>query len=370
MSTHPAAPPWLAEEPWVRDLLLWCLQRLHNDRQRAVTRRITPRNLPALFDFNQDTDYRWQLLQSLAKDHAIFTIQPGKAGPNDEPYLNTQLRLDPAKEDILRAWLQQPKVDPYLLAWSAAVQRHAVAFIDQGQALLNNPIQLPDFAADELVGGFARIGDYLGQATTARHVAARCFAGHSKLLDQRSELLFALYGPRAAAIQPRPLLLNAWAPSSFSQVLLIENQDSFLQLADQPPADCALVYSAGFRASAERLLSAHTRFAFLPGSDSTAFQQQWLNVQPWFWGDLDYAGMAILKALRHSLPSLQAWQSGYQPLLEALRNGAGHRPEQAGKTRQVDPGQTGCPFADEQLLPAIRETGHFLDQEWLAGLPV
>ncbi|WP_040640962.1 Wadjet anti-phage system protein JetD domain-containing protein [Halopseudomonas pelagia] len=365
---QPAAPTWLAEEAWLRDLLSWCLKRLHDDRRRAVTRRITPRHLPALFDFNQNTGYRWHLLQSLARDHGVFRIQLAPTRTAEEPYQNAQLRLNPDSEALLRVWLNQPRVDPYMLEWSTAIQQQRSVFADQGQALLTNPLQVPGFTASELVNGFVRISDHLDQPCTARHVAARCFAGHSKLLDQRAELLFALFGPRAAAMGPRPLLLNAWAPGVFSQILLVENQDSFLQLVSQPPAECALVYSAGFRASAERLLSAHTRFAFLPGSDSAAFQQHWLSAQPWFWGDLDYAGMAILKALRHSLPRLQAWQPGYQPLLGALLDGAGHRPEQAGKTRQTDPGVTGCDYADQQLLPALRATGRFLDQEWVASI--
>src|SRR5690606_8148513 len=120
----------------------------------------------------------------------------------------------------------------------------------------------------------------------------------------RQELLNKLFAERATLIQPRPLLLTAWAPAGFSQLLIVENQDSFLRLVESPPAGYALLYSGGFRASADRLTSEHTRFAFLPGSDASEFEQQWRSgaLPMYFWGDLDFAGMGILKALRSTLP--------------------------------------------------------------------
>ncbi|MEQ9509306.1 MAG: hypothetical protein RLN92_09695, partial [Alloalcanivorax xenomutans] len=66
---------------------------------------------------------------------------------------------------------------------------------------------------------------------------------------------------------------------------------------------------------------------------------------------------------RHSLPQLTAWRPGYEPMLLALEDAQGHGAEQAGKARQNDPGNTGCPYADQQLLPALRDCRRFLDQE-------
>lgn len=80
-----------------------------------------------------------------------------------------------------------------------------------------------------------------------------------------------------------------------------------------------------------------------------------------FWGDLDYAGIAILKALRLRFPGIEAWQPGYALMLKQLAGG--HRAGDTGKQEQVDPGGSGCPYADRQLLPAMRQQGRFLDQE-------
>jgi len=86
-----------------------------------------------------------------------------------------------------------------------------------------------------------------------------------------------------------------------------------------------------------------------------------------FWGDLDYAGIAILKSLRRRFPTIEAWKPGYALLLEQLSDG--HMVGEAGKQEQVDPGDSGCRYADRQLLPAIRRHARFLDQEavtWVA----
>lgn len=359
----PASPVWLNEEPWLAELLRWCLTRQSEARQRQVTRRISPRTIPALFDFAADTEYRWSLIKILARDHQVFEIRLDRPGPGDEPYLGAQLRFNPATEDRLREWLGQPRTDPYVAAWQAAVQVHQDCFADAGQALLAYPLRVSGYAAAELVEGFARISSLLDRPRTLRQLSAASFRGHSKLLDHRSELLKALFGGRADSITPRALLLSAWAPPGFDKLLIVENQDSFMQLVATAPPGYALLYSAGFRAAAERLFAEHTHFAFLPGSDSEHFRGNWANAQAWFWGDLDHAGMAILKGLRQLLPQLRAWEPGYEPMLKRLLAGGGHLAEQAAKTGQKDAGATGCAYADTRLVPALRMTGRSLDQE-------
>ncbi|VAW84019.1 hypothetical protein MNBD_GAMMA18-220 [hydrothermal vent metagenome] len=54
---------------------------------------------------------------------------------------------------------------------------------------------------------------------------------------------------------------------------------------------------------------------------------------------------------------------GYEPLLKLLRQQSGHSPTMAGKQAQQDPDTTGCEFADQVLLPAIRQAQVFIDQE-------
>ena len=367
-------PIWLKDEPGLAKWLGWFLGKLENrdgePSPRAITRRIKKSTLPALYDFNEDTQGRWQSLQQVARDHCIFKIVlDNKRSAFQEPYENAQCRLNPDCEPLLREWLNRPKQDPVAQAWQQAINEHAASFTDNGEALLNQRPQIPGLTPAEIVSAFANVEGHLNQNLTLREIAARCFNGDSKALDNRFELLLKLYGDNANGIQPRPLLLTAWAPPGFSKLLIVENQDSFLRLVENSPEDYALLYSGGFRASATRLSSEHTRFAFLPGSDPERFKALFINMgldeqtECHFWGDLDFAGMGILKALRNSLPNLQAWQPGYQPMLEILNTGGGHTPQQTRKTAQTDPGTTGCPYTDSTLLPALRQTNSALDQE-------
>ncbi|MGD8177050.1 Wadjet anti-phage system protein JetD domain-containing protein [Marinimicrobium sp. ARAG 43.8] len=363
-------PVWLNDEPWLATWLGWFLDRLDekegHQRERAITRRVKKSTLPALYEFAEDTGDRWQLLNDLAVKHSLFTIVPDpRLAPFHEPYENAQFRLNPDCEPLLRDWLNRPRQDPLTLAWEQAIGKHRDSFIDQGKSLLTQRPTIAGLSPEHITTAFAGIKHYLEQNLTLREIAARCFDGNSKALDSRQDLLIKLFGEQANSIQARPLLLTAWAPPGFTRLLIVENQDSFLRLTEQPPEGYALLYSGGFRASATRLGSVHTRFAFLPGSGPEYFRQHWLSeaLPCYFWGDLDFAGMGILKALRNSLPNLRAWQPGYAPMLNILQSGGGHTPEQAGKTGQSDPGQTACAYSDSTLLPALRRQRRSLDQE-------
>ncbi|WP_193075486.1 Wadjet anti-phage system protein JetD domain-containing protein [Pseudomonas sp. FME51] len=367
MNTLPPAPVWLAEEPWLQELLLWFIGKLEKQRSRDVTRLVKQKTVPALFDFSEDTKYRWELIErELVQRYQVFSISSARRSKqSQEPYENVQLRLNAATEPLLRHWLNRPRISPEEQNWQAAIDLYAHHFIDHGAALRAQRLTLPGYSSVQLVAGIASAGTLLGQSLTLREISAHCFLGNSKVLDNRQELLTRLFGDSISSLIERPLLLTAWAPAGFSKLLFIENQDTFLHLTEQPPSNSALVYSGGFRASASRLISSATRFAFLPGSDADGFKASWKqpSIQAFFWGDLDYAGMGILRALRLSLPHLLSWQPGYRQMLNALHEGAGHTPEQGGKGGQIDPIETGCDYADQQLLPALRMAGRFLDQE-------
>jgi len=83
----------------------------------------------------------------------------------------------------------------------------------------------------------------------------------------------------------------------------------------------------------------------------------------YFWGDLDYAGMRILSAMRTTFPDLTAWSPGYAPMLAVLLAGGGHSPEAAEKQGQRPLASSGCAYADGQLIPAMAKVGRYIDQE-------
>jgi hypothetical protein len=101
-------------------------------------------------------------------------------------------------------------------------------------------------------------------------------------------------------------------------VLFIENQDTYTAAAAGSPSEAlglALVYAAGFRGTAARVrnrLGALLHYAG-PGLRELAsrFDAWWYDGgtgfgPAWFWGDLDFAGMQILKSLRSKFEDLEA----------------------------------------------------------------
>ncbi|MDM0082364.1 DUF2220 family protein [Variovorax sp. J31P179] len=209
-----------------------------------------------------------------------------------------------------------------------------------------------------------------------REASAQVFQGRSKVLDSREELL-RLMGAAPGQFSEAPIQLLVALPEGtpvFEEVLFIENLVSFERMADRRGPEWArslLVYAAGFKGSARRLRMRESCRLYVRASTPPPLTLR--EIEAWlfengdcpvcFFGDLDFAGMQILASLREVFPNAQAWVRGYDALAHALAHGGGHAPDQAGKELQIDPGRTGCSHADEHLLPLMRQSGRFLDQE-------
>ncbi len=347
-------------------------QKPIDERARIPTIKINRNIAPALHAHDEAADRTWALLRSL--DGELFEISLKRnRQPLDPEYLGASLRFLEASEEICRTWLNRPRQQRYQEEWKAAIDAHAEDFADGGTSLRARPMRIPGKDAQAVVAAFARIGMLSSGTLTLRQLSARVFWGHSKVLDSKEDLLCQLF-PRLV-LAPRPLLVQVYLPRSCKGVLFIENQDTYMQaLAGRPAASAglALVYSAGFKGAAERI---RTRAGVSLHYQSTSnrevqalFESWWLDASPtdwpaWFWGDLDFSGMTILKALRSRFGDVHAWQPGYAPMLELLRADEGHEPDIADKTEQSDPGTTGCEYADRVLLPQMRRSGRFIDQE-------
>lgn len=374
----PPRPEWLVGEPDIVAILNAFLDKLDKtpveQRSRIPLLRLNKKLAPTLYRHDSASDTTWALLKEL--DGVVFKIRfDPKRGPFDPEYANAQLRFFPAGEAIVRTWLNRPQKFRYQEEWIRAVTNKAALFADRADILANNPVRLTGKTAEEVVDAFANLGAFTGKYLTLRQISARVFWGHSKVLDGREELIVSLFP--SLNIAPRPVLVHVRLPTEFNDVLFIENLDSYLQAVNGQPIasqNLALVYTSGFRGSAERIRSADgasLHYHLESGYSQSAtekFERWWFNNQPlngnlWFWGDLDFSGMCILKVLRQRFGDVRAWQEGYAPLVSLLLKGGGHAPDIAEKTEQVDPGSTGCDYADDELLPSIRNTGRFADQE-------
>lgn len=246
--------------------------------------------------------------------------------------------------------------------------------------LARNPLAaLRDMPLDLATSSLEVLSDLCasGHEWSLREASARAFQGRSKVLDNREELL-RLLGALPGQFLEAPIQLLVDIPERFDEVLFVENLVTFEGMADiRGPAwrNSMLVYAAGFRGSAQRLRTRKGCRLYLRDTSISSQALIW-SVENWlfgreerlvsFFGDLDFAGMRILGALREAFADARAWRPGYALLADVIERGGGHAPEQAAKELQSDPGNTGCVYADGYMLPLLRVSGRFMDQEFFS----
>jgi hypothetical protein len=367
------APAWLRDEQELMDLLHAALDRF--DRQPASARQrdlLLPAEqyLATLARADVGADQMWSLVQEL-EQHGVLTIRRARRGPFDPDWKDAKLSFSAAGEQRIRQWLQREPLTPELQKWREAVRKYTDAFPGGCDALLARRIAVEGCSSEDVVAAFARISGMQGPLTL-RQLSALAFLGDSKVLDDRGELIAALF-PQLE-IRERAIVVAVHLPPECDGVLFIENQDTYTSACGGSPPDLArlaLVYAAGFRSSGEHVRVREGAILHYAGIGEGVLQRRfetwWYeHAAPlgpcWFWGDLDFAGMQILKALRGRFGEVRAWQPGYAPMLAALCAGRGYSMDTRRMRGQVDPGITGCAYADDFLLPAVRKYGT-LDQE-------
>ena len=241
-----------------------------------------------------------------------------------QPYLNISWTEE--VEDAIRAKLQRPrKVASYASRWRSLVADNGRLLSEAAVARIqSSPIEVPGRPIEDVFSRLLSIRRLVNEPLLLREVSSRTFWGLSKLLDGRGEVIAALVGADECPFPEQPIVLNVHLPSAPLAFLFIENHVAFERLKRKPHlGDIALIYCAGFRAASLRLRSRngcsiyYTRDsrpdAMMP-FEKGLFSDS--AVPTFFWGDLDYAGMAILASLRSAFPTATAWQTGYAPMVE------------------------------------------------------
>jgi hypothetical protein len=287
-----------------------------------------------------------------------------------EPYLD--FRWSDAVEDLIRERLHRPrKTTSYSARWRALLAQANLPLPESAVAKLSGTQrEINGRSVDDVFARFLSIRDLASQPFLLREVASRVFWGLSKILDGRADAVAALLGDECP-FPEQPIVLNAHITAQPRTFLFIENHVAFERLKNRDDlGETALIFSSGFRGAAARLRKIGGCSAYYSRASDrvamVAFEQALFStadIPTFFWGDLDYSGMAILASLRTIFPSAQAWRPGYDPMLARLTSGDGHSPGESGKERQRIVEATGCTYADEQLIPALRTSQRFLDQE-------
>ncbi|WP_096085664.1 Wadjet anti-phage system protein JetD domain-containing protein [Agaribacterium haliotis] len=376
MNAYRQRPSWVDEEPLVQEILNRFLDQC--DRSVKAQLRVSAKSTPELFDYvDDDPQYLWHLLKSLDNEYHILSVQKQRGKSGRDANENALLVFNSDQEALVRAWLNRPAFDPYTLTWNERFAKVHHVFEDNGAAL-EKPLRVEGRSAGEVLQAFASLAEQIATPQTLRNLSAKCFWGDSKFLDNKFDLVCALFPQASMAIEPRPIMMNVVLPDQLDEIIFVENQDSFLmlkQLADLNPRfmHSAFVYSSGFKGSSLTVRKkGNAIFSTLNSASPEMlieFQRWWFDggeAPCYFWGDMDYAGLAILRALRKSFEGMQAWQPGYELMMSFHDKGHGHQIRDSKKMKQLDPGTCGCRYADDVLLPAIRSSQRFLDQEIVA----
>lgn len=377
-------PLWL-QSPAIQALLNHLVDKLDSAEQRGSasvqTIPLTASTWPALYQapMESDKEFLWEQLLALVK-LGWFQVTPvaasrSEAGYDEKPRIKV-LDIEAVRKATGRMERQKTVVE----RWREALALHLDAPDEVKRAAGDYCIEMPDREMAEVVERLNGLKALAGTPMLLREVSARLFWGMSKVLDNRTGLVAALLGVDECPFSESPVQLQVYLPhGGFSGVLFIENLMSFEQAMRSKGtafSKLALVYASGFKGSAARLRTPEAVSLFFSHkgelrSDRMDYFDGWLfgkniALPVSFWGDLDWSGMRILAAMRNNFPGMQAWEPGYQPMLQSLLAGQGHSPEASDKKGQHPIADFGCPYADGYLLPALGTHGRFVDQEQFA----
>jgi hypothetical protein len=368
-------------EPLVHRVLTRVIDRLDaqpsSDRTHSIRVNLDATIAPEIHQAESLTAraVAWASIDGIvAADWAILDYRKHrKYGSREErePYLD--FRWPDAVEDLLRERLGRPrKTASYGMQWRTLLANTNLALSQDALAkLAATPIEISGRSSDDVFTRFLSIRALADQPLLLREVASRVFWGLSKTLDGRADAVAALLGCDECPFPEQPIVLNVHITVPPKAFLFVENHVAFERLKSRSDfGDLALIFSSGFRGAAARLrktggCSVYYSRASTPEAivafESVLFSTTEISV--FFWGDLDYSGMAILCSLRATFPAAQAWRPGYDPMIARLKSGDGHSPVESGKERQRLIEETGCAYADSELIPALKAFQRFVDQE-------
>ncbi|WP_218584103.1 hypothetical protein [Pseudomonas akapageensis] len=372
-------PIW-AQQPAIQELLNYLVDRLDAAEKRGTKPNAVPlteATWPMLYTtlYESEKEHLWSQIQQLHKSGWIG-IKPERAAMSSAGYA-----LAPKVDIRDGKWLRtatgragRPQTSNE--RWRAAVDSGLQASEAVRAVVRNFCIDIPGRDMATVVEQLNKLVGLAKEPLFLREVSAQLFWGMSKVLDNRQAMVAAILGLTECPFLEASIQLQVFLPhSGWDGVLFIENQVSFERAVRSVNAEVyrmAIVHASGFKGSAIRLRQVATSSLFFSSLGSleslhTERFSRWLYGQEsggsQFWGDLDWAGLAILVALRSSFPGTVAWQPGYQPMLTSLTSGNGHRPDEADKRGQTPVSRTGCEYTDNSLIPALQTLNAFVDQE-------
>lgn len=341
------------------------------DRTNRLKESINEKTFPALYEpleINDDIELEDNI--NLLIKEKIFDLQQNKKS-ECLPLCDKKAKLifNDEFENILRTFYdREVRTDN----WEYILENYFPKDSELYCLLKNNPFKIEEKTNQEIIEKLSIWIKKENKSSSQRQESARCFWGLSKMFDKRDEFnnYFALESMSVT------LLIHS-KKEIINDVLFIENLDTFYSAIESSNTifdNFVLIYSSGYKASAKRVRNRNGSKMFF--TDDCAFSNEgkkdfisWfylekeMNINTFFWGDLDFSGIDILASLKSNFSNLKAWEAAYSKMLDSLDSG--HSPILAKKENQREPRLSGCTYADDILLPALKEKKLFLDQEFI-----
>lgn len=343
-----------------------------DERTNKLTVSIDEKNFPALYEpieINDDIELENNI--NLLVKEKIFELLEKNKKSECLPLCDKKAKLifNDEFENILRTFYDREISTDN---WADILEDYFPKDSELYCLLKNNLFKIEGKSNQEII---EKLNIWIKQdkkSNSQRQESARCFWGLSKIFDKREEFN-NYFGLESMSIT---LLIHPKTKSA-KDILFIENLDTFHSAIESSNSifdDFVLIYSAGYKLGAKRVRNRNGSKMFF--TDDCAFSNEgkkdfisWfysekeMNVNTFFWGDLDFSGIDILASLRFNFPNLRAWEEAYSKMLNALD--FGHSPILAKKENQREPRLSGCTYADNVLLPALKKKKLFLDQEFI-----
>ena len=343
-----------------------------SERSNNLSFLINSKHFPELFSPSTvDEDVRLEV-----KIHALISIglfdikQTKKKAHLPLSERNAKLVFNSEFEDKLRRFYHRDIIQN---TWREALNKEDVLDRSLLTFLKNNPIKVKNKSDDEVVHQLLKWTQNI-KSNSARKESARCFWGLSKIFDNQEA--YKTY----FELEDMPISLLVYMQTAIvEEVLFIENKDTFYEVCDSVNEvfkNSVIIYASGYMASAKRIRQRRGSQMYLELNSKYTkesiekfiawyYRENSEDIPVYFWGDLDYEGMNILKALKVNFDNIDAWKKGYDMMLEEVKKGFGHAPEMAGKERQImlNDNILGCSYADKSLVPILSKEALFIDQE-------
>lgn len=204
-------PVWLDQETEIASLLNAALDRFDHQagdvRHRPVIVSVE-RYLLSLVRTDVNADHSWGLIRQLER-LGVLVVRQAKNDPLDPDWKGARLAFTADSEATLREWLGRHREEPAMQLWRGALETYAGAFPHGCGPLLRRRVLIRDRSPEEIAAAFASIAAVTGPITL-RQLSATVFWGDSKVLDDRGDLIRALFPE--LEIRDRPVLVSVFLP--------------------------------------------------------------------------------------------------------------------------------------------------------------